>query len=178
VTFLWWFGATVLVTGAVLFASKRTRRKVWRAVKKAHQKRQKAKIRANARAKRQAAKRAPQRATPRRSSTGGWQPAQPVNPEPRRVPRKPILRAQRCSAACRTSRKPASTCDCACGGRDHGRYRPNTAAAIRATKYTKAQQVAQRRAEAKARNDRWAEKQKKLQDKVVVTRGGKGTSKR
>jgi hypothetical protein len=46
----------------------------------------------------------------------------------------------RCSAACRTSRKPAYnksgqlTCDCPCGGREHGRYRVGTNANLRHTR--------------------------------------------
>lgn len=51
-------------------------------------------------------------------------------------PGRPIVRTAKCSAACRTSRKPAYTngvltCDCPCGGRDHGRYRPGTNASLR-----------------------------------------------
>lgn len=104
---------------------------------------------------------------------------QPVT-QPGVKPPKPlsVLRPQRCSAACRQSRKPASTCDCACGGRYHGRYVPGTAAAIRATRYTPEQKAAQRRAVEAAATKRWRDRQKALQAKgKPVTRGGKATPK-
>ena len=116
--------------------------------------------------------------TARRPPSTPWKPVAPVVQPGVRPPRPlSVLRPQRCSAACRQSRKPASTCDCACGGRDHGRYVPGTAAAIRATRYTPAQKTAQRRAVEAAATERWRRKQKKLQDQVVVTRGGKSAPK-
>lgn len=168
----WWAGALVLVSAVGVVKGKRTRRKVWRAI------RHYAKKRATARRKAQRATRvtAARPAGTRRAPAArgaGWQPA-PLR-EPKPVKRAPILRASACSMACRKSAKPASTCDCACGGREHGRYQPGTAASIRATKYTPAQQAAQRRAEGAARNQRWADRQQQLQSKgKPVTRGGKG----
>jgi hypothetical protein len=152
---LWWIGALSLFTGAVMFRRRRLRRKVGR------------KIRTRA----GQAVQGRVRSAKARQRSSSWKPAPLLTPTP--TARKPVLRIQRCSAACRTSRKPASTCDCECGGRDHGRYRPDSAAAIRATKYTATQQKAQRQAQAAARTKRWEDRQQTLQSKVKVERGGR-----
>jgi hypothetical protein len=135
----WWFWpcALLLAGGVWAWKGKRTRRKVWRAICRYAKKRTSQRVKARGRAR--AAKR---QVRTRRRTPAGWQPVSLVDPP--RVKRAPLLRAQVCSLACRKSTKPASTCDCACGGRDHGRYRPGTAANIRATKLTPAQKRAQR----------------------------------
>ena len=118
---VWWLaGALVVLVVVAAVGSRRARRAVIRGIRR----REQAAAKVRARDRRAAAAR--QRPAP---LTGRAQP----------VRRAPVVRTARCSAACRTSRKPAYDkagrlrCDCPCGGRDHGRYRPNTAAAVRAT---------------------------------------------
>ena len=170
-----WVGAITLVVGVSAWKGKRTGRKVWRAAQRYADKRKRQRIKAQGRAR--TAKRQTQLAKPaRRTPQSPWKPAPLLTPPP--VARRPVLRIQRCSAACRTSRKPASTCDCACRGRDHGRYRTGTAANIRATKYTPAQQKAQRRANVEAGNQRWERRHQaevaKANKGKPIPRGGKG----
>lgn len=171
----WWLGAIALVSAVGVVKGKRTRRKVWRAIRNYAAKRRKQRAKAQRKARVTAAR----PTTARRPSTtraNGLQPAPLLTPKP--VKRAPVFRASACSMACRKSTKPASTCDCACGGRDHGRYVAGTAASIRATKYTPAQQRAQRRANDAARDQRWRERQQRLQGRVnggqPLPRGGKG----
>jgi hypothetical protein len=67
----------------------------------------------------------PRRQPPRRkpavqkmtATSRGMQPARPTAPPP-----KPRVGKHLCSAACRMSKKPATTCDCSCGGRQHSVY--------------------------------------------------------
>jgi len=161
----WWVGGFALVIVGVKPARRALKRQILKVIHRKAQRRPRATSRPVAR----------RRPVKRRPSTP-WKPVAPVV-QPGVKPAKPlsVLRPQRCSAACRQSRKPASTCDCACGGRDHGRYVPGTAAAIRATRYTPEQKAAQRRAVEAAARQRWADKQKKLQAKgKPITRGGKG----
>jgi hypothetical protein len=104
-----------------------------------------------------------------------WREREAQPSEPPRVARRPVVRIQRCSAACRTSRKPASTCDCACGGRDHGRYRTGTAANVRATKYTPAQRAVQRKVTNTARTERWERREaQRIAKAKTPKRGGEG----
>jgi hypothetical protein len=117
---VWWLaGALVVLVVVAAVGSRRARRAMIRGIRR----REQAAAKVRARDRRIAAR---QRQAP---LTGRAQP----------VRRAPMVRTARCSAACRTSRKPAYDkagrlrCDCPCGGRDHGRYRPNTAAAVRAT---------------------------------------------
>jgi hypothetical protein len=178
----WWVGALTLVGAVGVVKGKRTRRKVWRAVRRYAQKRRKAKAKARAKARtatRQSRARAKARTATRQSRPGRaaarspWREAQPS--EPPRVARRPVVRIQRCSAACRTSHKPASTCDCACGGRDHGRYRTGTAANVRATKYTPAQRAVQRKVTNTARTERWERREaQRIAKAKTPKRGGKG----
>jgi hypothetical protein len=56
------------------------------------------------------------------ATSKGMRPAEPTQTPRAAMPAKPRLRKQVCSAACRMSKKPASTCDCSCGGRSHGMY--------------------------------------------------------
>lgn len=169
-----WLGAIVLVTAVGVVKGKRTRRKVWRAIRSYAKKRATARRKAQRKARVAAGvTRAPRRAPAARARS--WQQAPLLTPKP--VKRAPILRAQVCRMDCRKSVKPASTCDCVCGGRDHGRYVKGTAASIRATKYTPAQKTAQRRAEGAARNQRWAERNQAAIAKAnggrPIPRGGK-----
>ena len=118
---IWWvlLGGTVVLAGTVLLRSPRARRKVARWLGrqwKAH--------RRQVKAERARAARAPKPA--------------PLTGRAQQVARRPVLRVERCSAACRTSRKPLydkqgrMTCDCPCGGRHHGAYRRGAATAARA----------------------------------------------
>ena len=152
----WWFWpATISLVGAIWVVKgkrgKAARRKVWRAACKYAAKRRKQRTKASAKV------RTAQRQTraPRRQPASPWQPAPLLTPPP--VKRRPIFRASVCDLKCRKSTKPASTCDCSCGGRDHGRYVKGTAASIRATKYTPEQKRAQRAAEARANRRRLAQ---------------------
>ena len=169
----WWLLALGLVGAVGVVKGKRTRRKVWRAIRNYAKKQRKQRTKAAAKVR--TAKR--QTRTPRRQPASPWQPAPLLTPPP--VKRAPVLRVQRCSASCRMSRKPASTCDCACGGRDHGRYRTGTAASVRATKYTPEQKRAQRVAEARANRRRLAQqaaarRSGKANGGKPIPRGGKG----
>jgi hypothetical protein len=165
----WWVGALTLVGAVGVVKGKRTRRKVWRAVRRYAQKRRKAKAKARAKARTATRQSRPGRAAAR----SPWREAQPS--EPPQVARRPVVRIQRCSAACRTSHKPASTCDCACGGRDHGRYRTGTAANVRATKYTPAQRTAQRKVTNTARTERWERREaQRIAKAKTPKRGGEG----
>lgn len=162
----WWVGGFALVIVGVKPARRALKRQILKVVRRRAQRRPRATSRPAAR-----------RPAPKRTPTSPWKPVAPVV-QPGVKPPKPFsaLRPQRCSAACRKSRKPATTCDCACNGRDHGRYRPGTAAAIRATRYTPAQKAAQRRAVEAAATERWKRKQAALQAKgKPVSRGGKAT---
>lgn len=164
-----WVGALTLVGAVGVVKGKRTRRKVWRAIRRYAKKRKSQRIKERGKARTAQRQQRPVRRAPQ----SPWKPAPLLTASP--VASRPVLRLQRCSAACRTSRKPASTCDCACRGRDHGRYRPGSAASIRAMKYSTAQQKAQRSAVNATRTQRWAEKQQRLQGKAKpVARGGKG----
>ena len=170
-----WVSVSALVMTVGVVKGGRPAKKVWRAAQRYAKKRKSQRIKAQGRAR--TAKRQAQLAKPaRRIPQSPWKPAPLLTPQP--APRRPVLRIQRCSAACRTSRKPASTCDCACRGRDHGRYRTGTAANIRATKYTPAQQTAQRRAQVKAGNQRWKQRHQaaiaKANGGKPIPRGGKG----
>jgi len=170
----WWLGALALVTAVGVVKGKRTRRKVWRAIRRYAKKRTSQRIKARGKARTaQRQTRRPQRA---QRTSGPWKPAPLLTPQP--VARRPIFRAQACSLACRKSTKPASTCDCACRGRDHGRYRAGTAANIRATKYTPTQQRTQRRANVEAGNQRWRQRHQEAVAKAnggkPIPRGGKG----
>lgn len=133
----WWVGGSLLVIVGVRPVRRAMKRHIVKVIRRKGQRRPRTTSR------RPPSKKVVRTATRRTKSP--WKPVQPVVQPGVRAP-KPLaaLRPQRCSSACRQSRKPASTCDCACNGRDHGRYRPGTAAAIRATKYTPAQRKAQR----------------------------------
>lgn len=170
-----WIGALTLVTVVGAVKGKRTRHKVWRSIRAYAKKRRNQRLKTSGKA-RAARRQVQSQARPRRRSPAGWQQAPLLTPQ--KTKRAPILRASVCSIACRKSRKPASTCDCACGGRDHGRYVRGTAASIRATKYTPAQQKAQRRVEAATRNQRWQQRHQEAVAKAnkgkPIPRGGKG----
>jgi hypothetical protein len=63
--------------------------------------------------------------TERKASPGG-------KTKPRSTPRSAGTRKRpKCSVRCQKSKKPASTCNCSCGGRNHG---PQRAAAAKVTK--------------------------------------------
>jgi len=170
-----WLGALTLVTVVGVVKGKRTRRKVWRAICRYAKKRKSQRIKARGKA------RVAQRQTrpTRRAPQSPWKPVQPVSQPGVKAP-KPLaaLRLKACSKPCRTSRKPEATCDCACNGRNHGKLIPGTAANIRATKYTPAQQTAQRRAQVKAGNQRWKQRHQaaiaKANGGKPIPRGGKG----
>lgn len=164
-----WVGAISLVTVVGVVKGKRTRRKVWRSIRRYADKRRRQRIKARGKARTIQRQQRPVRPV----AQSPWKPAPLLTASP--VAPRPVLRIQRCSAACRTSRKPASTCDCACRGRDHGRYRTGSAASLRAVKYSTAQQKAQRSAVNATCTQRWTAKQQRLQGKgKPVTRGGKG----
>ena len=152
----WWVGGLLLVIVGFRPARQALKRQILQGLR-----------RKAARPRRTTTRPARRRSTPRRSSATPWKPVQPV-PQRGTPPPKPLgwARPQRCSMACRQSRKPASTCDCACGGRAHGKYRPGTAAAIRATKVTPAQKAARRRVVEDAATKRWEAKQKALRAKA------------
>lgn len=59
-----------------------------------------------------------QKSSPRVGSENAARRSSPGTPRRRRAAGKPRKRV--CSARCRASTKPASTCDCVCGGRTHG----------------------------------------------------------
>jgi hypothetical protein len=139
-----WLAALSLVTAIGVVKGKRTRSKVWRAIRRYVKKRTSQRVKARGKART-----AQRQSRPRRRTPAGWQSASLVDGP--RVKRAPVFRAQVCRLACRQSVKPPSTCDCACGGRDHGRYRLGTAASIRATKLTPVQKRAQRVAEGNER---------------------------
>jgi hypothetical protein len=115
--FWWVLGGVVVLVGAAVLRDKSTRHKVIRAMARSWDRRggkggkSKAKARRHLRASKASAKSLPQ-----------------VKPRHER-PSRPKLLATKCSAACRTSRKPAFDkngqlkCDCPCGGREHGMYR-------------------------------------------------------
>jgi hypothetical protein len=94
---------------------------------------------------------------------------------------RPRLGPTRCSAACRSSRKPAYDrngvlrCDCPCKGRDHGKYRPDSAAAIRGSKVSPAVRARERKLKTEAANRRYEDRQRTLQAKVKM-RDGRGSS--
>ena len=163
VAWWWWVGGLLLV----IVGFRPARRALGRQIAKT--------VRRRATRRPRATSRPPARRRPARTpSTTPWKPVAPV-PQPGVPAPKPLAwaRPQRCSTACRRSRKPASTCDCACGGRDHGRYRPGTAAAIRAAPVTPAQKAARRRATEQAATDRWKKRQAAAQARAKpVTRGG------
>jgi hypothetical protein len=118
----WWVcGGMLVLVGAVVLRDRSTRHKVIRAMARSWERRQgrgsvsrkKAKARAHLRERKATAKNLPQAHRPFER------------------PRRPRLVATKCTAACRTSRKPAYDrktgrllCDCPCGGREHGMYRP------------------------------------------------------
>lgn len=128
----WWVlgGLTVLV-GAMVLRDKPTRRKVIRAMARSWERRQR---RSTGRAK----TRARQHIRTAKRSAKSLPQAKPVYHRPR----KPKLLATKCSAACRTSRKPAFDkngvlqCDCPCGGREHGMYRKGSTTQTRAATKT------------------------------------------
>jgi hypothetical protein len=64
----------------------------------------------------------------------------------------------KCDLKCRQSVKPRSECVCSCGGRDHGKYVPGTAANIMSTRLTPAQQQKQRAQVNRARQAEWKRK--------------------
>jgi hypothetical protein len=96
-------------------------------------------------------------ASGRARSGGGRKPKRaPLTGHGQGVKRASVLRSTRCSAACRTSRKPVydkagrMTCDCPCGGSQHGMYQPgSTAHTVRTDKAN--QRAAGRNAAAGAR---------------------------
>lgn len=131
--FWWVLGGMAVLVGAIVLRDKSTRHKVIRAmarrwdknVVRPQQSRKKAKARSHLRGARTSAKGLPK-----------------AHRQFER-PRKPMLRPTRCTAACRTSRKPAFdrktgrlTCDCPCGGREHGMYRKGATAAPKLPKQT------------------------------------------
>lgn len=131
--FWWVLGGMAVLVGAIVLRDKSTRHKVIRAmarrwdkdVVRPQQSRKKAKARAHLRERRTTAKGLPQAGRPFER------------------PRKPMLRPTRCTAACRTSRKPAFDrktgrllCDCPCGGREHGMYRKGATATPKLPKQT------------------------------------------
>lgn len=123
--FWWVLGGMVVLVGAAVLRDKSTRHKVIRTMARRWERRQghgsvsrkKAKARAHLRERKVTAKQLPQASRPFER------------------PHRPRLLATKCSAACRTSRKPAFDrktgrllCDCPCGGREHGMYRPGATA--------------------------------------------------
>lgn len=114
---IWWvmLGGTLVLVGAVVLRSPKARRKVWRWMRRQWKQQ----------------RRHTQRARPRPPKQA------PLTGRAQQVARRPVLRVERCSAACRTSRKPLydkhgrMTCDCPCGGRHHGAYRRGQATAAR-----------------------------------------------
>lgn len=131
--FWWVLGGVAVLVGAIVLRDKSTRHKVIRAMARRWDKnvvrpqksRKKAKARAHLRGARATAKGLPQAGRPFER------------------PRKPMLRPTRCTAACRTSRKPAFDrktgrllCDCPCGGREHGMYRKGATATPKLPKQT------------------------------------------
>lgn len=115
--FWWVFGGMVVLVGAVVLRDKSTRHKVIRAMARSWERRSKPKSKAKAKAR--------QHLRARKASVKTLPQARPRYERPKR----PKMLATKCSAACRTSRKPAFdkngqlTCDCPCGGREHGVYR-------------------------------------------------------
>lgn len=149
----WWVGGFALLIVGVKPARRAVKRQILKVIHRKAQRPRKT-------TRRPPAKKVVRKAA-RRQPASPWKPVKPVVQPGVRAP-KPLaaLRPQRCSMACRQSRKPASTCDCACNGRDHGRYRPGTAAAIRSAKYTPAQRKAQRTAVVNEAGERWARRLK------------------
>lgn len=178
----WWIGAFGLVAGATVLRNKSLRRKVVSAIgKQLHGRAQRP--RATSRPAGRTSKPAPRatrRPTPLRTS--------PLAPAPlatSTIARRPVLRVQKCSLACRKSRKSASTCDCACGGRDHGQYVTGTAAALRQPTSNRGQRagyaasaVAARNAERARQRQQAAARSQKLQADAAarLARHGKGGS--
>lgn len=119
-------------------------------------------------------------AASRRMDASKMRQARPTN-ELDKIKRKPILGTTRCSAACRKSTKPVRnkqgklTCDCPCGGSQHGKYQTGSRAHVLASKTPKGAKDRERAARYKASNERWEAAERKRRERYAKP-GGTATA--